>query len=192
MKIRVWQIQTWWIFLKFCHLAKFSRANLNGFIEQRMLVVCLWNVHCVRCNSVVQLVAYKLIRITVVFTSLFAAALTRLNCLKGLNNTARTRQQWIAIWDWVEMSERAVNSQKSSFSSVLVKQSTRYFPLRKLVISAKSCFEKPRNSQVPATYLEPQVIIVLIEDVSSEGHFEPTIHGDIHVMQLVCCLLNRF
>ena len=84
------------------------------------------------------------------------------------------------------MSERAVNSQKSSFSSVLVKQSTRYFPLHKLVISAKSCFEKPRNSQVPATYLEPQVIIVLIEDVSSEGHFEPTIHGGIYVMQLVC------
>ena len=88
---------------------------------------------------------YKLILITVVFASLFAAALTRLNCLKGLNNTARTRQQWIAIWDWVEMSERAVNSQKSSFSSVLVKQSTRYFALRKLVISAKKAVLRNRG-----------------------------------------------
>ena len=33
MKIRVWQIQTRCIFLTFCHLTKFSRANFNGFIE---------------------------------------------------------------------------------------------------------------------------------------------------------------
>ena len=88
----------------------------------------------------------------------FLSMPTQTNVCEALNDSALARKQRIAIWDWVEMSECAANLQNPRIPNTFGVQSPRQFPLRQLIVAAKSCFEQPRSAQrTEETTLDPEV-----------------------------------